>query len=312
MIEVDKILNFLKMNNIDFSIEGQIKNTYNIASIFKPVNNGFYFFTGETFLEKINNSLVLTNNNLSLTKNASIKISEDPQEIYYKLISNFYSEKSTGVIQDSSIIHPKAIIGKNVQIDHYCIINECTIEDNVIIKNHCVIEKNTSIGQNSIIENHSNIGARGMAWVWDTQDCSIEKKIILPQLGGVKIGENCILGSSTIIVRGSLNENTTINNNSILAPGCRIGHGTIIGNAVHLANNVITGGNVIIGDYSFIGSSASFRPKVKIDKNTIVGTGSVVIRNTIKENTTIIGVPAKEIETKESPSGMPKLKNNKL
>ena len=50
----------------------------------------------------------------------------------------------------------------------------------------------------------------------------------------------------------------------------------------------------------------------KIDKNTIVGTGSVVIRNTTKENTTIIGVPAKEIETKENPSGMPKLKNNKL
>lgn len=134
------------------------------------------------------------------------------------------------------------------------------------------------------------------------------KKILQPQLGGVDIYENCFIGAGTIIVRGSLNENTRIGRNSLLAPGGRIGHGTQIGDFVHFANNVVTGGNTIIGDYSFVGSAAVFRPKIVIHPKTIVGAGSVVVKNTTKEGKTLLGIPAKEINTKVNPSGMPKPK----
>ena len=306
-IEISKITGYLKDANIDFKITGKIKEEYYLASFFEPINNGFYFNTSDKVSDLITKSLILSNRvDTNNSANSFILIKENPQEIYYKIIAYLFSQKATGVIQNTSVIHPEAKIGKNVQIDHFCVIGNCVIEENVIIKSHCVIEDNTLIKKNTIIENHSNIGARGMAWVWDTN--SSENKIILPQLGGVIIEENCVLGSNSIIVRGSLNERSIIEKNSILAPGCRIGHGTKIGKFVHLANNVVTGGNVVIGDYSFIGSSASFRPKTKIDKNTIVGTGSVVIKNTTKENITLIGIPAKEIKTNKKPSGIPKLK----
>jgi len=308
LIKFNEILNYFNKNNIKFDIIGETKDKYQIASIFDPIKNGFYYFVGNDIPINVIDSLILINKHSSINdKNCYIKIDFEPQEVYYKLLNFLYSEKTSGIIQKTAIIHPEVKIGKNVQIGHYSIINKCIIEDNVIIKNNCIIENNSIIGESSVIENHSNIGARGMAWVWETNN-KHTNKIILPQLGGVHIGKNCILGSGSIVVRGSLNENTTIGNNTILAPGCRIGHGTTIGKFVHLANNVVTGGNVRIGDFSFIGSSVSFRPKVKIHNNTIIGTGSVVIKNTPEPNTTLIGIPAKKIISKGNPSGMPKPK----
>ncbi len=309
-ITVDEILDFLKDNSINYKMNQILDNKeFIIASIFEIISNGFYYFVGEELPKTVKDSLILTNKDVknNMNNNYILKIDAEPQMVYYKLMNSMFAEKSNGVIKESVIIHPEAKIGKNVQIDDYCIIKKCIIEDNVIIKSHCVIEDNTVIKKNTIIENFSNIGARGMAWVWDGD--KEDEKIILPQLGGVIIEENCILGANSIIVRGSLNENTIIGKGTIMAPGCKIGHGTKIGKLVHFANNIATGGNTIIGDYSFIGSGAITRPKVKLHNHTIVGAGAVVVKNTTQQHQTLAGVPAKIIKSKNNPSGIPKLKN---
>jgi UDP-3-O-[3-hydroxymyristoyl] glucosamine N-acyltransferase len=306
-IKADKILQWLKNNKISYKLTGIPKTDYTIASIFNPVDNGFYFLVGNNWPLKVKKSLILSNFELeNYEENAVILIKENSQEIFYKLINHFFSEKSTGKIQNTAVIHPEAEIGKNVQIDNFCVIGRCKIGDNVIIRDHCIIEDNTQIGKNSVIDSHSVIGTRGMAWVWDSEN---DGRIILPQLGGVKIGEKSILGAHTTVVRGSLNEDTIIGNHVLMAPGCKIGHGTQIKDFVHLANNIATGGNTVIGSYSFIGSGVTFRPKTKIHPHTIVGAGAVVVKNTSRENLTLVGIPAKEILTKSNPSGMPKPKN---
>ena len=111
------------------------------------------------------------------------------------------------------------------------------------------------------VESGSVIGACGVAWTWNEEET---EKVIQPQIGGVHVGAHSFLGAHTVVVRGSINEKTSIGHHSLLAPGSRIGHGTQIGNFVHFENNVITGGNTRIADYCFIGSSAVFRPKVKL------------------------------------------------
>lgn len=306
----DDIINFLNKEEISFECSHKLNKQYIIASLFMPIENGFYFFLGAEVPDSIANSLLLLRkgNYLELkNNNEAIYIDGSPQEVYYKLLSSKFKSQSNGLISKTAIIHPEAKIGKNVQIDHYAVVGNVFIEDNVIIRSHCYIHDNSVLGENVTIENHSIIGAQGVAWIWNEQET---EKIIQPQLGGVEIHSNASLGANTIVVRGSLSENSIIGKNTLFAPGCRIGHGTIIGDYVHFANNVITGGNTKIGDYSFIGSSAVFRPKVNLHKNTIVGTGAVVIKNTTQEGKTLIGVPAVEKETKEHPSGMPKPKNN--
>ena len=188
------------------------------------------------------------------SNNSHIIIKENPQVVFYKFLEVIFSKKSSGIIHQSAIVHSEAEIGQNVQIDPFCLIGKCKIGDNTIISSHTVVEDSTEIGINSFIGPQSVIGADGIAWIWDETQT---RKIQQPQLGGVSIGANCFLGANTIIVKGSLNENTTIGAHTFFAPGCRIGHGTIIEDYVHFANNITTGGNSFIGRNSFLGSSVT-------------------------------------------------------
>jgi len=297
---------FLKGEQIPFRrINSLSQESFRIASLFNPIDQGFYFYNGTTtFPESIKDSVVLINSEQVINPfNTFIVVeSQDVQLIYYKLLSAYFKQGSTGIINSLTEIDSQATLGQNVQIDSFSSIGKAKIGNNCIIGSHCKIYDNVEIGENTIIEAGSIIGTQGVAWIWADN----QTKIAQPQLGGVSIGTNCFLGANTIVVRGSLNENSIIEDNAMLSPGCRLGHGTIIKKNAHLANNVITAGNVHIGEGAFIGSGAIFRPKVRIHNNTIVAAGAVVVKNTTAPFKTLIGCPAKETETKETPSGMPK------
>lgn len=76
---------------------------------------------------------------------------------------------------------------------------------------------------------------------------------------------------------------------------CNIGHDAKIGNFCSLESYSFMGGFSKIGDFTTLHTRATILPKIKIGNNSIVGAGSVVIRN-IKDNTTVFGVPAKKVE----------------
>tara|TARA_B110000971_G_C20028912_1_gene510325 strand:+ start:430 stop:1368 length:939 start_codon:yes stop_codon:yes gene_type:complete len=295
---------------IDYIWDNYVDGIYHIASLFSPISNGFYFYMdADNFNLNTKNSLIILNIEPAVNQNNNqfiILKEKDPQEVFYSILNFLYKKVSSGVIASTSIISSNSYIGKNVQIDDFCIIEEnVQIDDGVIIGSHTKIHANTTIKRGSVIDSGCVIGAQGVAWVWSNYQT---EKIVQPQLGGVFIDEKCVIGAGTIIVRGSLNENTQIGKNTLMAPGGRIGHGTKIGNFVHFANSVVTGGNTIVGDYSFVGSAAVFRPKVSIHAKTIVGAGSLVLKNTSGEGFSLMGVPAKQTKTKVYPSGMPKPK----
>lgn len=305
VINTDQIVDFLIKEDISYEWLGKPENEYTIASIFDPIPNGFYYFLGDKLPEEIKSSLILTKKVFRTTKNCILLVNINPKVLFYKILRFFYQRLSNGEIAETAVIHPEAILGNNVQVDPFTIIGKCTIGDNCIIGSHSELYDGTVIKAGSIIDSHAAIGTQGVAWVWDE---GTMEKIIQPQLGGVVIEENCFLGANAIIVRGSLNEKTSVGQDTMIAPGTRIGHGTQIGSSVHFANDVVTGGNTVIGDYSFVGSGAIFRPKVQVHINTIVGAGAVVVKDTNAEGLTLIGVPAKEVATKEAPSGIPKPK----
>ena len=311
-ITSDNILLQLDEIGCNYKIKGTLKAQYSFASMFNQINNGFYFFTGNSdFPESIDNSAIIVNEDFSQSETQSntyiyLNSDKDPQQVYYQILSNIHARKSNGKISKNVEIDSTVKIGKNVQIDPFCVIEEnVSIGDNTIIASNVKIHKNTTIADNVIIESGSIIGTQGVAWIWNEDQT---KKIIQPQIGGVKIKSNSFLGAQTIIVRGSINENTIIGTNCLIAPGCRFGHGTFVDDYCHFANNITTGGNVHIGKYSFIGSGAIFRPKVKLHPKTIVGAGALIIKNTTKQKVTLIGVPAVERESSDKPSGMPKPK----
>jgi UDP-3-O-[3-hydroxymyristoyl] glucosamine N-acyltransferase len=199
-------------------------------------------------------------------------IVDDAQLAFYKLSSkvdfpyNFKKDVWGNYIYTKGKncdIHPTAVIGEGV-----------VIGDDVTIGPNSVIYSKTQIGNGTRIDANVTIGTEGMMWVWDD-----DTRVFLRQLGGVTIGENCIVGSNSAIVRGSANEYTIIEDGVNIAPGCCIGHGTFIGKNVHLANNVTIGGSVEISNNSFLGSGSIVSPGCKIFSEILLGSGSVLIKN---------------------------------
>ena len=308
LVKSKNIKDTLGLLKINYSWDSFSEEIFKVASLFSKVHNGFYFYSGNEEIE-FENSLILVGNNTPKIygENQIIKLLDaEPQQIYYMILNHIFGRKSNGKIAKTAVIGSKVNLGTNVQIDDFCILEDnVQIGNDVIIGSYTKIHSNSSIGNETIIESGCIIGTQGVAWTWNKEQT---QKIIQPQLGGVEVKEKCFIGAGTIIVRGSLNENTEIGFSTLMAPGGRIGHGTKVGNFVHFANNVITGGNTVIGDFSFIGSSAVFRPKVVIHPKTIIGSGSVVVKNTTMAGKTLMGVPAVETLTKIFPSGMPKPK----
>lgn len=297
-----EITDFLNERGIKYQITGNCNDQYKICSILFPEENGFYFLEGEGSDENVFNSLILASEHFTSTNdNTIITISESPQVIYYELLHQYFKEVSTGIVCSSARIDKEAVIGENVQIDSYAVIGKCIIGKNSIIKSHTVIHKSTIIGENVIVEPHNVIGATGVAWVFNSKRVRVKQ----PQLGGVEIQNNCLIGANSVIVRGSLNENTVIGENTVIAPGAKIGHGCQINQEVHLSNNVTLAGNVTLGRNCFLGSGSIVTSRVKITPNSIVGAGAMVNKDFLEESITLVGVPAKPIDNQDTLKGIP-------
>lgn len=213
-------------------------------------------------------------------------IVDNPQLEFYKLshtIENEYVFNHNGGIYKCGKgcnIHPSVVIGDGV-----------VIGDKVTIGPNSVIYSKTEIGDGTRVDANCSIGTEGMMWVWDGN-----KKVFLRQLGGVVIGENCVIGSNTAIVRGSANEQTIIEDGVNIAPGCCIGHGTYIGKNVHFANNVTIGGSVSISEYNFIGCGSIINPGVSINESDVVIGAGTTVTKSINESGVYFGLPAKKIK----------------
>lgn len=305
-VTIDLILEQLRLNVIDFEV---VQNrdwsaTYQFASIKNVISDGIYFFENSAIATNfpITNSIIITsevfetNNNLIIVSN--------PQLVHYLINAAINTVKLVG-ISASSKIDADAKIGAGVYIGENCVIGKCVIEDNVVIKHNVVIEDNVTINKNTFIDSNSVIGAGGLAWIWDAAG----NRIIQPQLGGVVIGEDCILATDVTIVRGSLSENTIIGKGTVIAHGTKIGHGVVVKDHVHMANNVSLAGNAVIGERCFLGSACVVSSNIKVADNCIVGAGAVVNKNVEEPFVTLAGVPAKIIKRANyegKPNGAPK------
>ncbi len=123
-------------------------------------------------------------------------------------------------------------------------------------------------------------------------------------LGDVHIGENCSIWPMTVI-RGDVNtirigDNTNIQDNSVLHV-THDGKYNPGGFALKVGSNVTVGHRVIlhgceVGDSCLIGMGTTIMDGVVIEKNTIVGAGSLVTPNKHLESGYLwMGSPARKV-----------------
>jgi len=103
----------------------------------------------------------------------------------------------------------------------------------------------------------------------------------------VELGDNVFIFENNVV-----QHKVKIGNNVMLWSGNHIGHQTIIKDHVYISSHVVISGFCEIGEFSFIGVNATFNDNIKLAKDNIVGSGSLIVKNT-EEGKLMIGSPAK-------------------
>lgn len=107
------------------------------------------------------------------------------------------------------------------------------------------------------------------------------------------------IGKGNIICEGSiLTTNIKIGNFIIININCTIGHDVNIGNYTTILPNSSISGNVFLGECVDFGTNATIIERIKVGTGTIVGAGSVVVKD-LPPNCTAVGSPAKPIKFHE-------------
>ena len=209
-------------------------------------------------------------------------IHDDPSVAFQTLVSLFRKEAAlrtgfTGV-HPSAVIHPEAVIGKEVSIGPQSVIDSgavigdrtwihagCYIGPHVHIGADCelfarvVIRERCLLGQRVTIQPGAVIGSCGFGYHTDKRGCHNK----LEQTGNVVIEDDVEIGANTTIDRARFDET-------------RIGRGTKIDNLVQIAHNVCLGpDNLIVSQVGVAGSSKTGRHVVLAGQSALVGHISV-------------------------------------
>lgn len=105
------------------------------------------------------------------------------------------------------------------------------------------------------------------------------------------IGEGSFIGKLAILNHGSsVGDNCVINTRALIEHGCRIT------DHVNISTNATLNGDVICKEGCFVGSGTVINGQLTIGEWSLVGSGAVVIKD-VQPRTTVVGVPAKEIQS---------------
>ena len=148
---------------------------------------------------------------------------------------------------------------------------------NVTVEPYVVFGPKVKIGDNSYIKSFSHL-----------EGTKIEKNVIVGPYARLREGtilkENTKIGNFVETKKANINKNSKVNHLSYIGDAL-IGKNTNIGAGTITCNyDGIKKSKTNISDNVFIGSNSSLVAPVKVDKNSVVGAGSVITKNVKKKS----------------------------
>ena len=205
-----------------------------------------------------------TNNNLKKAK--SYRLSQE-------LLRNKALKKGVNLIAPETIFLSKdTFFGKNVTVEPYV-----------------VIGAKVKIGDNSYIKSFTHI-----------EGTKIEKNVVVGPYARLRSGtilkSNTKIGNFVETKKSSINVNSKVNHlsyigDAIIGKNSNIGAGTITCNYDGFKKS-----KTRISDNVFVGSNTSIVAPVKLEKNSVIGAGSVITHNVRKNSLALTRSPQNEIK----------------
>jgi UDP-3-O-[3-hydroxymyristoyl] glucosamine N-acyltransferase len=232
-------------------------------------------------------------------------VSDNPYAYYARTVALFHPEPAV-----AAGIHPFAQVDGNANVDAgaeigaFAVIGAgSSIGKGVVVGSHAVIGREVVIGAGSrlhprvtiydgctlgercIVHSGAVIGADGFGMARDAG-----RWLKIPQVGGVRIGDDVEIGANTTIDRGALDD-TVIEEGVKLDNQIQIGHNCVIGAHTVIAGCTGISGSVTVGRDCVIGGGVGLVGHISIcDKVTISGF-SLITKSITEPGTYTSGLP---------------------
>lgn len=223
-------------------------------------------------------------------------IAADPYVAYAHLAALFerLPEAPAGV-HPSAVVAAGARISPSASIGPCCVIADgAVVENHAVLGPHCIIGEDCTVGANSrlvarvtlvtrvtlgkrvLVHPGAVIGSDGFGLAFDR-----DHWVKLPQLGGVRIGDDCEIGANTTIDRGALDD-TVLEEDVRLDNQIQIAHNVHVGAHTAMAGCAAVAGSARIGRYCMIGGNAGVLGHLELaDRVTI--TAKSLVTHSIRE-----------------------------
>jgi UDP-3-O-[3-hydroxymyristoyl] glucosamine N-acyltransferase len=172
---------------------------------------------------------------------------------------------ANAVIEDGAVVGENSYIGPGAVVGPGCVIgNDCRLHANV------TFVRNVAIGDRCIFHSGSVIGADGFGHA-KTPDGWVK----VPQVGGVRVGDDVEIGSNTTIDCGAIDD-TVIENGVRLDNLIQIGHNARIGEHTAMATACAIAGSARIGKRCKFAGMVGMAGHIEVcDDVTVNGKGMV-------------------------------------
>ena len=244
--------------------------------------------------------VVLREENLAACPTAAL-IAKDPYVAYAKIAALFERQPlALPGVHPSAIVAASARVSASASVGPCCVIeDEAVIEDGAVLGPHCIIGAACTVGAQSrlvarvtlvtrvtlgkrvLVHPGAVIGSDGFGLAFDRDAYDHGGWIKLPQLGGVRIGDDCEIGANTTIDRGAL-EDTVLEEDVRLDNQIQIAHNVYVGAHTAMAGCAAVAGSAKIGRYCQIGGNAGVLGHLELaDRVTI--TAKSLVTSSIRE-----------------------------
>lgn len=186
-------------------------------------------------------------------------------------------------IAATAIVDPRAQLGQNVRIGHFCVISADTrIGDDSILESHVVTMGRCSIGS----ENHFFPGCVIGGYPQDTGYDGAET--------AVEIGDGNVFREHCTVNRATEKEDgiTQVGHNNFLMCNTHVAHDCKVGDRIVAANNCMLGGHVTVGNDVTIAGGVGVNHFASIGQLSYVSALSRILHD-VPPYTIVDGSPAK-------------------
>jgi len=178
------------------------------------------------------------------------------------------------VLEDNVVVMPFAFVGAG-----------SVIGEGTVLFPGVVIYPGTRVGKRCRIHSGAVIGADGFGYV--ERD---GKRVKIPQVGRVVIGDDVEIGANTCIDRATFGE-TVVGEGTKIDNLVQIGHNCRIGRHCAFAGQVGISGSVVVGDRVLMGGQAGIADHAVIGSDVKVAAKAGVFGK-VADGEVIVGAPA--------------------